>query len=100
MYLLSNSLQCNYIAEYPGELCKKERHHLHKFKAIKKCYQCKSCQQKCFLYNGRPPVDGCKKCGGTNYEQTSLYYERKGPKLPTEQLKLRGTEEKFLNSLY
>ena len=43
------------------------------------------------------PVDCCKKCGGRNYEQASIYYERKGPTLPTEELLLRGIEETFLN---
>ena len=88
------------MAEHPGELCRKEGHHLSKFKTVKRCFQCKSCRERQFVYSGRAPVDGCRRCGGTSHEQVSLYRERKGPTLPTEQLKLRGDEEKFLNSLH
>ncbi len=91
--------QCNYTAEYPGEMCKRESHVLSKFKVMKRCYECKGCHQRQFVYTGRCPVEGCQKCGGTSHEQVSLYRERKGPTLPTEQLKLRGDEEKYLNSL-
>ncbi|XP_064400268.1 protein MCM10 homolog [Halichondria panicea] len=91
--------ECNYTAEYPGEMCKRESHVLSKFKVMKRCYECKGCHQRQFVYTGRCPVEGCQKCGGTSHEQVSLYRERKGPTLPTEQLKLRGDEEKYLNSL-
>ena len=91
--------QCKYIAESQSELCKKEQHRICRFKAVKKCFQCRGCRERRFAYNVPFPTDPCRRCGGMSYEVTSFYRERKGPKLPTEQLLLRGEAEKFLNSL-
>ena len=93
------SMQCKYTAESQSELCKKEQHQICRFKATKKCFECKGCHERCFVYNERFPVLPCRRCGGSSFEATSFYRERKGPKLPTEQLLLRGEEEKYLNSL-
>lgn len=98
-FLINLQLQCKYIAESQSELCKKEQHRICRFKAVKKCFQCRGCHERCFAYNAPFPTDPCRRCGGLSYEATSFYRERKGPKLPTEQLLLRGEEEKFLNSL-
>lgn len=92
-------VQCNYTAESQSELCRKEQHHICRFKATKRCFQCKGCHERCFTYNAPFPVESCRKCGARTFDSTSFYRERKGPKLPTEQLLLRGEEEKFLNSL-
>ena len=43
--------------------------------------------------------DRCQKCGHDEFKQVSYYTAAKGPALETEQLKARGEEEKFLNSL-
>lgn len=90
-------IQCNYTAEFPGDLCKKENHVLSRFKATKKAFSCKKCHEKKFTYNSRQPIDPCTKCGETSYEEASIYHEQKGPLLPTEQLLVRGIEEKFLS---
>lgn len=90
-------LQCNYTAESPGKLCIRENHTLSRFKALKRGFVCKGCSEKRVTYDSRWPVDSCKKCGGTSYDQASIYRERKGPDLPTEQLLLRGIEEKFMH---
>ena len=70
---------------------------LSRFKALKRGFVCKKCSERTFTYDSRRPVDACKKCGGTSYDQASIYAEQKGPALPTEQLLLRGIEEKFLH---
>lgn len=90
-------VQCNYTAESPGELCSKEGHHLSRVKAVKKAFVCSNCDQKTFEYDVRWPVHPCSKCGSSKYNPASLYYIKKGPTLPTEELLLRGVEEKFLS---
>ena len=52
--------QCNYVAEKESELCRKENHVLIRLRAIKRCYQCHTCQYRCFTYNQRFPVQSCK----------------------------------------
>lgn len=84
------------MAESPGELCVKENHYLSRFKAMKRGFNCKKCHEKTFSYNCKWPIAACKKCGENIYEPASIYSERKGPSLPTEQLLVRGIEEKFL----
>lgn len=98
-FFFMSALQCQYTSEGRSELCRKENHSIRRYKATKRCFECRDCHQRCFTYNAPFPVEACAKCGGRSHEATSFYRERKGPKLPTEGLLLRGEEEKFLNSL-
>ena len=40
----------------------------------------------------------CSKCGGSKWLKTGMMAERRGPKLASEQLSIRGNEEKYLGS--
>ena len=44
------------------------------------------------------PQECCSKCGGSKWTKTGMMAERRGPKLASEQLSIRGNEEKFLGS--
>ena len=52
--------QCNYVAEKESELCHREAHALIRLRVIKRCYQCRTCQYRCFTYNQRFPIQSCK----------------------------------------
>lgn len=94
---VSQCKQCNYVAEQPSDLCRKEAHRLTRYKAVKRWFECQECRERCCAYNARYPPLACRKCNGQVYKQTSMFRERKGPKVGAENLLLRGREEKFLN---
>jgi len=92
--------QCNYVAESASELCRKENHSLKYSKALKKFFVCKVCKQRTVTYGAPIPKHPCRQCGASNYEKTSMYKEKEGPKIGGETLLVRGEElPKFLNSL-
>ncbi|XP_068758525.1 protein MCM10 homolog [Montipora capricornis] len=93
--------QCNYVAESASKLCFKENHVLAHFKTLKKFFVCKNCKQRTVTYGATPiPKHPCRNCGSSNYQKTSLYKEKEGPKIGGETLLVRGEEvPKFLNSL-
>ncbi|XP_067025382.1 protein MCM10 homolog isoform X2 [Acropora muricata] len=93
--------QCNYVAESASKLCFKENHKLKHLKTLKKFFVCKDCKQRSVTYGAAPiPKHPCRNCGSTNYQKTSLYKEKEGPKIGGDTLLVRGEEvPKFLNSL-
>ncbi|KAL9960807.1 hypothetical protein ACROYT_G034310 [Oculina patagonica] len=92
--------QCNYLAESASERCYKESHSLKWSKALKKFFACKDCKQRTISYGAPIPKHPCKQCGASNYQKTSMYKEKEGPKIGGETLLVRGEEHaKFLNSL-
>jgi len=92
--------QCDYVAESASELCQKEKHSLKYSKALKKFFACKECKQRTIAYGAPIPNHPCKNCGASNYQKTSMYKEKEGPKIGGETLLVRGEEHpKFLNSL-
>ncbi|KAJ7351121.1 minichromosome maintenance- protein [Desmophyllum pertusum] len=92
--------QCNYVAESAGELCYKEKHSLKYSKALKKFFVCKNCKERTIAYGAPLPKHPCRKCGVSNYQKTSMYKEKEGPKIGGETLLVRGEEHaKFMNSL-
>jgi hypothetical protein len=91
-------IECNYVDERVGDLCKRENHSLSRLRAIKRRFRCSSCNYCLYTYNSLYPVHNCQ-CGENKFKQTSLYNVCNGPKLPGEELSLRGDEQKFLNSL-
>lgn len=88
--------QCNYVAEKESDLCRREEHVLTRLRAVKRCFQCRTCKDRCFTYNQRFPIQSCRfarvrvylladvlfmsfkhsnhnSCGERKYFQTSLY---------------------------
>lgn len=51
--------QCQYTAEGPSELCKKESHSLVRFKATKRFFECKDCKRRSVTYNETLPTKAC-----------------------------------------
>jgi len=92
--------QCNYVAESLSKLCKEEKHpHISLPGSMKRFFACRSCKTRCVAYRRIMPKVPCKKCGEMNFEKTTMATERKGPKLSSETLELRGREQKFINSM-
>ncbi|KAK3612028.1 hypothetical protein CHS0354_021704 [Potamilus streckersoni] len=94
---LFTCLQCKYTAMSVGEKCKTENHNIKTSKGVKRFFKCKGCKKRTVTID-RYPAIACKQCGGTNFEKTSMLKEKSGPNLDSEQLLLRGNEEKFLGS--
>ncbi|KAM7439404.1 minichromosome maintenance-related protein [Porites harrisoni] len=82
--------QCNYVAESASQRCYKENHTLKHFKTLKKFFACKECKQRTIAYGKPLPKDPCKNCGASNYQKTSMYKEKEGPKIGGETLLVRG----------
>ncbi|GFQ96702.1 protein MCM10 homolog [Trichonephila clavata] len=89
--------KCKYTAHTASEKCKNEQHPLKCHKALKRFFVCKDCSHRTFAFT-KLPSHSCRKCKGSNYERTSMIKQRKGPKLDSETLKIRGDEIKFLDS--
>ncbi|GAV04246.1 hypothetical protein RvY_14556 [Ramazzottius varieornatus] len=91
--------KCGYTANSLADRCFNEKHDHVRHKATKKFFQCKKCSKRKPSFNVIPSP--CKSCGGSYFQRCGmLAYERKGPKLDSEMLLIRGDEEpKFLNSL-
>lgn len=51
--------QCQYTAEAPSELCRKESHRLVRFKATKKFFECKDCTRRTVTYDKTLPSKAC-----------------------------------------
>ncbi|OQV25123.1 Protein MCM10-like protein [Hypsibius exemplaris] len=91
--------QCKYTASSLAERCFKEKHDHVKHKAVKRFFQCRKCSKRKPSFNAIMPSP-CKNCGMQNFERCGMTaYDKKGPKLDTEILHIRGIEEsKYLNS--
>ncbi|KAK3104155.1 hypothetical protein FSP39_024878 [Pinctada imbricata] len=89
---------CNYTSFKTSDRCKEERHPITKVQATKRFFKCKKCGKRTHSIH-KLPQEPCRGCGDNNYERTSMLQERKGPKLPHENLCIRGDEAKFLNSM-
>ncbi|XP_060557335.1 protein MCM10 homolog [Ruditapes philippinarum] len=91
-------LQCNYRYFSIHERCKKENHPTKQVKGVKRFFKCKHCKRRTVSID-RLPTKPCKDCGSSNWERVSMLKERNGPKLESEELCLRGNEQKFIGSL-
>ena len=89
--------KCNYTELYPAKRCRDEKHPLVNIEAVKRFFVCQHCNYRTYSLD-RLPTTNCN-CGKNGWKKTSMYKEKKGPKLETEELNLRGEELKFLNSL-
>ncbi|GFU07394.1 protein MCM10 homolog [Nephila pilipes] len=89
--------KCKYTAHSASEKCKQELHPLKCHKAVKRFFACKDCKHRTFAFT-KLPTHSCRICKGSNYERTSMMKQRKGPKLDSETLNIRGDEIKFLDS--
>nr|CAI5825881.1 unnamed protein product [Callosobruchus analis] len=88
-------LQCKYTSFSASDLCKKERHPLKVFDAVKRFFKCGNCGNRTVslqLIPARP----CNNCGSGKWERTGMMKE----KIVTaaHSLSIRGGEQKFINS--
>ncbi|KAJ8301914.1 hypothetical protein KUTeg_020901 [Tegillarca granosa] len=89
--------QCNYTAFKTGDSCKKEGHTISKTETMKRFFKCKKCGWRIISID-KYPTQCCKECGEYAFERVAMYQERKGPKLPSEELSIRGNEMKHVGS--
>ncbi|KRY93427.1 EGF-like domain-containing protein [Trichinella pseudospiralis] len=85
---------CNYTWHAQSDLCKSQRHEILRHSATKRFFRCLNCKKRTIsysLYPSRP----CHQCRSRNFERVAMKQERRGPKLPAEELKIRGEELPF-----
>ncbi|XP_063407676.1 protein MCM10 homolog isoform X2 [Mytilus trossulus] len=90
--------QCKYTAHSAKDECKKQNHNIVKIQTMKRFFKCKKCNHRTSSIE-KIPTQSCRNCGDDNFERVSMLQERKGPKLPHEELCIRGDEIKFLGSM-
>lgn len=88
-------LTCKYTSFSASDLCKKERHNLRTFDAIKRFFDCDNCANviTTFLIF---PVEACKKCGCRKWNKCGM---KKMDTSITHSLSIRGGEQQFVNSI-
>jgi len=85
-------LTCNYTAFKSSELCKQEKHKIKLIDATKRFFSCKDCKNRTISLDKLPKTT-CTKCGGSSWVKAGMMAEKKGPKLDSEKLSIRGNEE-------
>ena len=90
--------QCNYRWFSQSEMCKEKGHIVTRHEAVKRFFKCRNCKRRTVSLD-RLPTKACKGCGENRYERTTMLKEKNCPKLPNEELVLRGEERKFINSM-
>ncbi|XP_061187039.1 protein MCM10 homolog [Saccostrea echinata] len=88
---------CGYTAFKLADRCKTERHIITKSETSKRFFKCKHCGKRKISIQ-KYPTEPCD-CGEYNFLRTAMMEERKGPKLPSENLSLRGDEVAYLGSM-
>lgn len=95
---LYHCVQCKYSYYSVHDRCKKENHTIKKTKGVKRFFKCKQCKKRSESFD-KIHTQPCKDCGNTTFDRVSMLKERKGPQLESEQLSIRGNEQKYLGSL-
>jgi len=86
---------CNYTDFKSSDLCKQAKHRIKLIDATKRFFSCKDCKKRVVTLD-RLPRGSCAKCGGSSWVKAGMVGERKGPKLASEMLSIRGNEESRL----
>ncbi|CAC5409455.1 MCM10 [Mytilus coruscus] len=84
--------QCKYTAHSAKDECKKQNHVIVKIQAMKRFFKCKKCNHRTSSID-KIPTQPCRNCGDDNFERVSMLQERKGPKLPHEDLSVTLNED-------
>ena len=89
--------ECKYTAYAPSDKCRSAGHRIRTIDTVKRWFSCKKCKKRTASLD-RLPKEACKQCGQNSWVRAAMIGERKGPKLESEMLSIRGTEENFLGS--
>ncbi|XP_059085709.1 protein MCM10 homolog [Tigriopus californicus] len=87
---------CNYTAFSQSDLCKQSGHRIKVISCKKRFFECKQCKNRTISLD-KYPKGACSKCGESRWTRTGMMREKKGPLLDSEQLCIRGVEQKFIN---
>lgn len=85
--------KCKYMSERVSELCKEENHDLKTIKAKKRFFECRNCKQRTSALD-KLPRKSCGNCDHNSWCRVPMGKIKKGPKLDSEILSLRGDELK------
>lgn len=88
--------RCNYTAFSQSDLCKQSGHRIKVITCKKRFFECKQCKNRTISLDKYPKI-ACSKCGESRWTRTGMIREKKGPLLDSEQLCIRGVEQKFIN---
>lgn len=88
--------KCKYTSFSASDLCKKERHPLKVFDAVKRFFKCGDCGNRTACLEV-VPMRECKNCGGGRWERTTMMKEKVVGN--AHSLSIRGGEQKFVNSV-
>ena len=83
---------CNTATPRLQEKCRAESHPVKKGPAVKRFFRCRGCSNRTDIVGLPYPDHHCEKCGKSAWERCSMYHEKKGPKLESERLILRGED--------
>ena len=84
-------LTCKYTDFTRSDLCKQRKHEIKWIDAIKRFFRCKRCKRRISSLD-KLPKTFCQ-CGEFFWEKVGMVAEKKGPKLESEMLSIRGNEE-------
>ncbi|KAK8388115.1 hypothetical protein O3P69_020181 [Scylla paramamosain] len=86
-------IKCKYMSEKASDLCKEENHQLKTVTAKKRFFECKNCKQRTSSLD-KLPRKACANCDRSSWCRVPMGKIKKGPKLDSEILSLRGDELK------
>ena len=73
-------------------------HNVKRISVIKRFFECKKCKNRTHTLGQKYPKKSCDKCSESAWERVGMMRERKGPKLDSEKLLIRGQEESFVGA--
>lgn len=89
-------LQCKYTSFSAADLCKKEKHPLKVYDAMKRFFSCGNCGNRTVTLEMIPLLP-CKNCNNIRWERTGMMKEKKVTGIHS--LSIRGGEQTFVNSV-
>ena len=89
---------CDYTAYTQSEHCRNMGHNVKRLSVMKRFFECKKCKNRTHTLGQKYPKKSCEKCSESAWERVGMMRERKGPKLDSEKLLIRGKEESFVGA--
>ncbi|KAK3876327.1 hypothetical protein Pcinc_018867 [Petrolisthes cinctipes] len=86
-------MKCKYLAESASEFCREENHPLKPVKTKKRFFECKNCKRRTSSLD-KLPRKACPNCEQSSWQRVCMGKVKKGPRLDSEILSLRGDELK------
>lgn len=88
---------CKYQSILQSQFCKDQGHVVKAVQASKRFFECTNCKRRTVSLE-KMPVKACSNCANSSWKRVAMGKSKKGPKLDTEALCLRGNEETYYGS--